>query len=199
MGETERGGERRVTRRRREDAVIEALRQELAATNVLLSALGGELSASRVETAVRVEGLRAEQHRERRVRMMGVAAGGLTLLAAHDEHIEHCSPGARATRAIDELIEHPPAAGHTPPERQKLFEEAYNHAPTWCDVTFPAHTHDGGMWPSAENLAGGLLIVTVIAAVWLYHRWRTRQDFARVARAAQAEETHADPESARRS
>lgn len=170
------------------EEAIEALQQELAATNVLLVSLSRELQADRVETAVRVEGLRAEQHRERRVRMMAVAAGGFGIIYAHDEHIEHCSPGSRVVNGIDYLITHPPKPGDTPEARQEGFTQQYNDAPWFCDVSFPLHTHDGSSFPSVDNAIGMTLLGLLILGTAVYHRLKTVADFHRVREAAKMEE-----------
>lgn len=172
------------------DDAIEDLKQELAATNVLLIALQRELASDRVETAVRVEGLRAEQARERRVRMMAVTAGVVGVTFAYDQQVEHCSPGSRVTRAVDHLIRHPSKPTDSLQQRSDAFTEHYNSASPWCDVTMPLHTHDGSDWPTPANWGGGALLGVAALATAVYHRIRTRRDFARVAEAARVEENH---------
>lgn len=169
---------------------IEALQQELAATNVILLALKRELSSSQAETNVRIEGMRAEQARERRVRMMYVGAAGVATVSLYDQHVEHCSPGARVVHGLDYLLSHPAQRGETPEHRQAQFAKQYDHAPTACDVTLPLHTHDGSAWPTSADLVGMTVLAAVVLAVGVYHRWRTRTDYANVSKVLEAEETH---------
>jgi len=169
-------------------AEIEALKQELAATNILLVGLGRELQSDRVETAVRVEGLRAEQHRERRVRMMAVVAGGVGTVYAYDQHIEHCSPGARVVNGIDWLLKHPAMPTDTPESREKGFTDHYDHTSTVCDITLPLHTHDGSNWPTGGDMIGMALLGLACLGTAIYHRFRTNKDFARVQEVVQREE-----------
>lgn len=177
-----------ATDRSAASAELEDLKQELAATNVLLLGLSRELQSDRVETAVRVEGLRAEQHRERRIRMMYVAGGGVATIYAYDQHIEHCSPGARVVKGVDWLLTHPAKPGDTPEGRQAQFEEHYDHASILCDITLPLHTHDGSAWPTGGDMVGLALLAALGLAVAVYHRFRTRKDFARVEAVVASEE-----------
>ena len=169
---------------------LEALRQEMAASNALLSGLGSELKATRIETAVRVEGVRAEQNRARRVRLMYVAGVGGATIYGYDAQVAHCSPGARVVHSIDWLIAHPARPGETPAQRQADFQREYDSAPTWCEVVMPLHTHNGSHYPQPANVAGLTLVALLAAVVAVYHRHRTRKDFAAVGTAAQKEGLH---------
>lgn len=173
------------------ESPVELLRQELAATNALLLGFSRELSATRVETAVRVEGLRAEQNRERRVRMIAVAGGGFGLFVVTDQDVEHCSPGSRVVRGVDYLIHHPATAGDaSEATRANGFTHVYNSSPAWCDVVQPFHTHDGRTWPTTMNTLGMLVVGSVALLVAAYHRWKTHRDFSRVHMVAAIEERH---------
>jgi hypothetical protein len=166
---------------------LEALKQELATTNVILSGFYDELHASRVETAVRVEGLRAEQNRERRVRMIVIAGGGFGLFIVTGQHVEHCSPGARVARAVDYLIHHPIKPGETADARESGFAHVYNSAPGWCDAVQPLSTHNGATWPSGGNAVGTVAVAALALGVAIFHRVKTIRDFGQVRRAAEAE------------
>lgn len=160
---------------------LEGLRQELAATNVLISGLGHELEANRVETAVRVEGLRAEQKRERRVRFMFVGMAGIGGVYAVDEHIEHCSPGSRITKAIQ--------AQDRGVKDQKELKAIYDHPPGTfaCDVSFPLHSHSASSYPTQGNVLGLVILAVVVLGVSIYHRIASVMDFGRVEQAARLE------------
>lgn len=172
--------------------LLEALKQELAATNVLLSGFYDELHASRVETAVRVEGLRAEQNRERRTRMIAVAGGGFGLFVVTDQHIENCSPGKRVVRGVDYLIHHS-RSNLSETDRANGFTNAYNSAPGWCDVIQPFSTHNGADWPTGGNATGMVIVALAAAAIGIYHRFKTIRDFGRVHDAATMERRHVGP------
>lgn len=167
---------------------IEALQQELAAVGAVLVGLARELQADRVETAVRVEGLRAEQQRERRVRVMAIAGGGVGTVYAYDQHVEHCSPGARVVHGIDYLLSNPAPSGVDPAVREQQFQHVYDHASIWCDVTLPLHTHDGRPWPTGGDAIGIAALGLAVITTYAYHRFRTIRDYRRVAQAVEQEQ-----------
>lgn len=168
------------------EQAVEALTQEVAASNVLLAATQRELLASRVETAVRVEGLRAEQNRERRTRMMLVAAGGLSLIYLDGQYAAHCSPGARLEDVIKVQEQHPKIP-------QKTLQAMYDHpsSETSCDIAMPFNTHSNDGWPTPSNGIGFALIAVVALGVVMFHRLRTVADFRNVEKAARMEDPRA--------
>jgi hypothetical protein len=106
----------------------------------------------------------------------------LALIFAQSKHIEHCSPGARVTRALDHLIAHPLPPTATPAQRTKDFERFYNSAPGACDITFPLQTHDGSPWPS-RNDGYGIALYAILCAglvTWVLHG---RREMVRMRRA----------------
>ena len=171
---------------------LERVRQEWAAASAVLIGLGGELKATRIETAVRVEGVKAEQNRARRIRLMYVAGVGSAVIYGYDAQVAHCSPGARVVHAVDWLLAHPPKPTDTPAQRQADFQREYDSAPAWCDVVMPLHTHNGSHYPQPANVIGMTLVALLAVGVGVYHRHRTRKDFAAVGEAAQKEGIHGD-------
>jgi hypothetical protein len=164
---------------------MEGLRQEVATLNYTLVALSRELQASRVETAVRVEGLRAEQNRQRRTRMMVVTVGGLGLFYTTEAHVQGCSPGSRTAAVFN--------ASERGVKDVKVLKHLYDYPPnqTSCDVTMPFISHSIESWPTNANVVGMAVVAALAVLTALYHRWRTRVDFAQVEKAANVEERHA--------
>ncbi len=89
----------------------------------------------------------------RRMAAAFLAAYGVLIIWAHDQHVEHCGPGARVERGAEQS-----------PVGAAL-----------CDVSFPFHGHDRGeQRPSSWALLGGGLYAAAGLAVarWVRHPTR---------------------------
>lgn len=114
-------------------------------------------------------------------RRRGIAAAllfGTFIIFAHDEHIEHCSPGSQANAVLEYLIQHP-GRKLTPHKFEQVVEDAQ---PTYeCDLTFPLHAHGVRRNPADlhrifgheytdANTAGALLYLLVGGILYLWAR-----------------------------
>ncbi len=93
------------------------------------------------------------EYRRRRV-TAGLLLYGVAIIWAHDQHVEHCGPGARVESAA----------------QQRSYER-----PVLCDVSFPLHGHERGEFPTAWSLFGATLYGAAGVGVWTWVR-RTRRD-----------------------
>lgn len=162
----------------------EALRQEVAANSAVMVALKNELSAQRIENTIRVEGYKAQSNRHRRIRATFGAGAIFSVVAAYDSHVTTCSPGARTNRGVDVLLANPKAS---PEEAMRLFNDAYNTGPIWCDVQMPFHSHAGDHWPTHGNLVSFGILLSLLAVLIGSHAIMNRRDFRKVGKAAAAE------------
>ncbi len=118
------------------------------------------------EATVPREELRLEKVRTTHGRRQAVSTILLVVILTilgHDQHVEHCGPGARAEAAIQALV-----SGAERP----AIEEAARAAGTskLCDVTFPLHDHDSNGWPHEYNIVGFGLYAALAAGLFGWAR-----------------------------
>lgn len=94
----------------------------------------------------------------------------LGVIFLHDEHVEHCGPGAEAKAIINYVLSTPGEV-----EIDELRKVGKDATPYQCGVTFPFHAHDDEEeWPTSANLLGlalyGGLALALGSWVGLAHR-----------------------------
>lgn len=114
---------------------------------------------------------RDEVDRHRRTAIIRVLVACVWLVIAagfvSDEHVEHCSPGARTAGIAKELLAEPV------PDLVKLRAAGRRPVPAWCDVVVPTHAHQPlARWPSTGNEVGaaGYLALAVGSALVVIRR-----------------------------
>lgn len=161
MSDPDRAEDRRSGPRRESDRYSDEMAQHLAALAAIVEAtarnvqtLSDEISKLR-EAVVPRNVLRAEAQEVAYLRRRAVAGTllfAVALIWTHDEHIERCSPGARAETAVQVLVEADPRDESV---RDDIIAAVNGREKSKsCDVTFPLHDHDGNGWPKPYNLIG---------------------------------------------
>lgn len=193
MSEDERRGDRRRQNDEHNDAVaqnIAALAAVVEATARNVHMLSDEVREMR-KTIVPRSTLRRESSQialQRRRSVVVVAVFAVTLIWGHDEHVEHCSPGARASLAIQVFLDtdYTPITPREVPSAERKsagvkLQEDIRRAldgdarSTFCDVSFPLHDHDGNGWPHKHNLLGMVVWGSAAGLAYLWARPRTEK------------------------
>ncbi len=110
---------------------------------------------------LRLESVRTTNSRRQAVSMVLLVV--VLTIFGHDQHIEHCGPGARAEAAVEALL-----AGADRPGIEKAARGANTNK--LCDVTFPLHDHDNNGYPHKYNVVGFGLYGAIAAALVVWAR-----------------------------
>lgn len=120
----------------------------------------------RIIAALRERPTRQEVARKRRSSFMLVLTLSFLVIFAHDEHIEHCGPGAESKAAVNYILDLPP---DQPVDRYELQRAASDATSDFCGVSFPLHSHDDELtWPNSNNLKGFLLYIILFVGGWAF-------------------------------
>lgn len=162
------------------DADLKRVLEAFEARTVIVETLAEEVTSLVTEvrglrTALAHRPARGEVERKRRMTALLVALWSLILIFAHDNHVERCSPGARASFVVDAFL-----AGEDNFDR--LREVGRANSPFLCDVAFPLHSHSS---LPVESAAASVLGLTMYAGLfggglyWATHPGgRTRREEA---------------------
>lgn len=142
----------------------EAAEDQVHATDNLAHEISAALEA--IDDVLPNFPTRAEVDRRRRTTVVRMAFAGVWLVLAANlvnaQYVKACSPGARASRVADVLVDGRPTL-------ERLRAESTRDLPAWCDSLDPLYAHDpAGEFPTPENVVGmalyaGFAVVTIAA------------------------------------